>query len=251
MMSNVSFTPMTIRVQQGLVSSDTLATLAKGAQLRVLPELTDVPITTKIHLADPPPNGPVPKDAAAAPPDYDAYVTVTPAQNLDPARWYVLTVNVLPPTIRPPTNGVIAGDGPRYGARFKVGSGPVVRQVEAHGDGTALVVFSEGVAVNSKTLTQFLTVKNPDLSKCTYVPPGGNLVPPTQSGVAFGCTTSIAAQKKLGLELTAGLTSPTNEPLQWFDGKATTTATLTKSNGSFDIDSFPGSCGKDCWFWRP
>lgn len=161
-----------------------------------------------------------------------------------------MTVGALPPSIRPPTTGLVGSEGLQYGARFKPGSGPVVREVQAFVGGFLLVEFSEGLSVNGGTLAAYLGVKNPDLSSCAYLPPGGNVVPPTQSGVTFQCSPSAAAQKKVSVTLAAGLLAPSNKSLEWLDGSASSGANLTKPAGTFAID-LARSCGKDCVSWRP
>lgn len=251
LLSDVGFTPIVITVSGGLIAADTLPTLAASTQLRTYPELTAVAITTKIHVGDPVPTGQFPKDAAPqAPLDYGSYITVLPVQPLDPARWYVLTVSKVAGNVLPPSSAPITKEGLQYASRFKLGSGPVIKRVEAYQTGHTIVEFSEGVAVNAGTLTKFVLARNPDLSACAYAAPTGNVPTPAQGGVTFECGTEVTAQKRLTLDLNAGLFSLSNEPLTILDPAAQTAGALTKPVSSFVVP-LSRSCGGDCLFWAP
>lgn len=250
LLSDTGATPIVVKVSSGLVSSDTLASIASSTRLRTFPELETVPITTKPHVADPFPTGNVGKDSGA-PADYDAYVTVTPAQALDSSRWYVLTVDTVPADVRPASLMPIVKEGPKYGARFRVGSGPVVRQIEVHGDGTTLIEFSEGVAIDPKSLPTYLSAASADATACTYTPPGGTVIPHALSGVTFKCKSTVLSDKRLGVVLTPGLFSQGGRPLSWMDGTATTSSGLTTTSSNQTVDPISNVCGKDCLFWRP
>lgn len=248
--SDVGAAPLIFNVERYISAAD-LQAVAAAVSLRTYPELQPVLATTTFHLAETPSTGPVLKDAAWQQVDSNSYVTVLPSSALDPAQWYVMTVDTLPTTVMPPGFGPIAKEGPRYGARFRLGSAPVVREIDALQDGRVVVGFSEGVTVDETTVATMLKVMNPDSSACSYLPNESTTPPPNFGGVFYQCDKTVLSSKSLFVSLTPGLAAPSKAPLSWIDGSASTSATLASTSGQFLVTSFPLGCGGGCIEWRP
>ncbi len=249
LLSVVGTTPVMVEVS-GAAEAPTLTALASAVSLRTYPELTPVAFKASIHPPDPLPGPGGAKDASVPSPDGRSFVAVVPSAPLDPARWYIVTVGSVPSGIVPAPVGVRVGGETLYGARFRVGSAPVIRRVEAMEKGDVYVSFSEGVNVDAKTLTGFLSVQNADKSACSYVPTGSQPVPPYQSGVHFKCAAKPSLAS-LTVVLNPGLESSSKLPLAWLDGSATTQTTLTKTSGTFSSLGGTEPCGVGCSAWRP
>lgn len=252
--SDVGAAPLTFNVNGNISASD-LQAVADGVSLRTYPELQPVSVTTTTHLAETAPTGPMPKTDAAAPPvdvnAYSSYVVVLPTSALTQDQWYVVTVDTLPAAVKPPGLGPLKKESPRYGARFRLGSAPVIRQIDAIQDGTLIVRFSEAVAVDEKTVANLLKVANPDSSECSYVPNGSTTPPPNFGGVSYKCAKAAYSAKSVTVTLSPGLAAPSQAPLAWVDASASTSAALTSTSGQFSATSFPLGCGAGCVTWRP
>lgn len=248
--SDVGITPLTFNVEGNITAPD-LQAIANAVSLRTYPELQPVLATTTIHLAELAPTGPQLKDGATQATDPNSYVTVIPKAALNQNQWYVMTVDTLPTTVKPPGTGPLKKEASKYGARFRLGSAPIIRQIDAIQDGGVVVRFSEGVAVDEKAVGNMLKVMNPDSTACSYVPNGSTTPPPNFLGVTYKCDKTAFSSKSLSVSLSLGLAAPSKAPLTWIDGNASTSATLANTSGQFSATSFPLNCGAGCVGWRP
>jgi hypothetical protein len=125
--------------------------------------------------------------------------------------WYVFSVRSLPDGVVPDLDTAPETSGvPHTLARFRVGSGPVLRDVRLTASGKLIVDFSEDMVIETSRVASLVTVTAPDDSACTLI---SIELPRPASQIGFKCSPAAWSGQRIRLSIAPGLVSVSGEPL--------------------------------------